>query len=60
MNGTDYREMFKTSCEEWAEDHSFLQELCKKAGYGDHAIYGDSYGVPGIQDLAQLLFDKIK
>ncbi len=45
---------------EWSEDHSFLQDLCKKAGYSDIAVYGDSYGVPSIQDLADMLFDKIQ
>ena len=59
MNDVNYEEMFRVSNREWAEDHSALQELCKQAGCSDYAIYGDSYGVPGIQALAQLLFDKI-
>ncbi|MEM6884061.1 MAG: hypothetical protein AAF571_03455 [Verrucomicrobiota bacterium] len=45
---------------EWAEDHTHLEELCKKAGCTDYEVYGDSYGVPTIQDLADLLYSKIK
>ena len=45
--------------EDWAEDHSYLCSLCEQAGYTEKEIYGDSHYTPGIQDLADLLFQKI-
>jgi hypothetical protein len=50
----------ETLCRDWAEDHTHLQDLCLKAGYSPEEVYGDSYGVPGISDLADMLFEKIK
>ncbi len=47
-------------CEEWAHDHSHLQDLCRKAGYSEQEVEGDSYGVPGITDLADMLFKRIE
>ena len=45
----------KTHCLDWAEDHTHLQELCLKAGFSEDEVYGDSYGVPCIMDLAEML-----
>jgi hypothetical protein len=45
--------------DEWADDHTKLQELCLKAGYSEKEVYGDRYYVPGIVCLAELLFKKI-
>ena len=45
--------------EEWADDHTKLQELCLKAGYSEKEVYGDSYYVPGIVCLGEMLFKKI-
>lgn len=42
-------------CREWASDHTHLQSLCLKAGIGNDVVNGDSYGVPGIEDLANML-----
>jgi hypothetical protein len=49
-----------TLCRDWAEDHTHLQDLCLKAGYSPEEVYGDSYGVPGISDLADMLYEKTK
>lgn len=53
------RHQVKLLCEEWAEDHTYLQCLCKEVGYSEDEVEGDSYGVPGIQQLAKMLRDKI-
>lgn len=57
---TDLGKLFKIACQEWAEDHTYLQELCLKEGLTEDEVYGDSYGVPGIQDLVEMLVRKIK
>jgi hypothetical protein len=46
-------------CDEWAEDHTALQKMCLEAGCSEDEVYGDSYGVPAIQDLAAMLRDKL-
>ena len=51
--------MNRNACEEWAEDHTHLQNLCRAAGCTEHEVEGDSYGVPGIIQLADLLRDKL-
>jgi hypothetical protein len=45
--------------EDWADDHTHLQDLCIKAGIPADEVHGDSYGVPGIQELSNLLAAKI-
>ncbi|MCK9154735.1 MAG: hypothetical protein M0P12_01325 [Paludibacteraceae bacterium] len=55
----DVNEKIKCLCIEWAEDHSHLQKLCLEAGYDAGEVYGDTFGVPGIQDLADMLFKRI-
>ena len=49
-----------TLCRDWAEDHTHLQDLCLKAGYSPEEVYGDSYGVPDVSDLADMLYEKTK
>ena len=49
----------KTSCEEWADDHTHLQKLCREAGCTEYEVEGDSYGVPCISDLADFLAGKL-
>lgn len=45
---------------DWAEDCTHLQKLCLKAGYSEEEVYGDSYYVPGIMDLADMLFERLE
>lgn len=45
----------KAFCDSWAEDHTYLQDLCRKHGVPEIEIEGDSYGVPTIQCLADSL-----
>lgn len=54
------REISRMSSVDWAEDHTHLQNLCRKAGATEREVEGDSYGVPGIMELADLLFEKLK
>jgi hypothetical protein len=49
------QEIIHRSCVDWAEDHTYLQNLCREAGGTEQEIEGDSYGVPGIIDLANYL-----
>jgi hypothetical protein len=46
-------------CEEWADDHTRLQDLCREAGCTDFEIEGDNYGAPGVVDLAISLRDRV-
>lgn len=45
----------KQLIEDWAADHSHLQKLCIEAGVPFKKAYGDSYGIPSIQDLSDEL-----
>jgi hypothetical protein len=49
----------KRNCDDWAHDHTHLQNLCRKAGYDEHAVEGDSYGIRSITQLADMLMAKI-
>ncbi len=49
------KECITTLCSSWAEDHTHLQELCRRAGCTEMQVSGDSYGVPDITELADLL-----
>lgn len=53
------KEGLKMACNEWAEDHTHLQNLCREVGYSEDDVEGNSYYVPGIIDLANLLRAKI-
>ena len=55
----DMAKRIRLQCDEWAEDHTHLQNLCRAAGCSDLEIEGDNYGVPGIIDLANLLRDRL-
>jgi len=43
---------------EWAETHTYLQNLCRKLGYSKKDVEGDSYFTPDIIDLADMIFAK--
>jgi len=43
---------------EWAETHTYLQNLCRKLGYDEKDIEGDNYFVPDIIDLVDMIFAK--
>lgn len=50
-----------TNCNaDWAEDHTHLQNLCIQAGISSAAVNGDSYGVPGIIELAEMLAKELQ
>lgn len=40
---------------DWARDHTHLQKLCRERGFSEFEVEGDSFGVPGITDLADML-----
>lgn len=48
-----------TMCEEWASDHTHLQELCVKAGIPREQTEADENGGKGIDELADMLFAKL-
>lgn len=43
-----------------SEDHTHLEELCLKAGVPTEKVDGDSYGVPGIMELGDLLLERVE
>ena len=53
------RKINSNACDEWAEDHTHLQNLCRAAGCTEHEVEGDRYYVPGIMQLADLLRAKL-
>jgi hypothetical protein len=53
------KEINRRSCHGWAEDHTHLQNLCREVGCTEYEIEGDSYGVPGIMELADQLRKRI-
>jgi hypothetical protein len=46
------------NCEDWASDHTYLQKLCREAGFTEHDVEGDKYGIRAITQLADLLHSK--
>ena len=44
---------------EWEKDYIYLQNLCLQLGYSQKEIHGDSYYVPGIKCLADMIFAKV-
>lgn len=51
--------LLKQSCDDWAEDHTYLQETAKRIGIDSKRIYGNSYGVPGIQELVDMIVEHL-
>lgn len=47
-------------CNEWVDDHTFLQKLCVEAGYTQDEVEGDGYAIHSIQGLATMLVEKLK
>lgn len=45
----------KLLCEDWAEDHTYLQNLCRRLGYTDVEVDGNGT-VLTIQQLADMIF----
>lgn len=59
---TDNERLKKTIanlCEDWAEDHTHLQELCIKAGCDAETVYDNSVGILSISDLADMLVKQL-
>lgn len=48
----------KLNCDDWATDHTHLQEACIKAGIPKEKV--DGYGVPGIMDLADMIVAELE
>ncbi len=53
------REMLRRECVDWAEDHTYAQTVAKRVGVPANKVEGDSYGVPGIQDLIDMIAERI-
>lgn len=50
----------RLACEDWADDHTKMQEKAVAVGIPKEATEGDSYGVPGIQELADLIIEHMR
>jgi len=53
------REMLRRECVDWAEDHTYAQNVAKRVGVPEKEVEGDSYGVPAIQDLIDMIAERI-
>ena len=53
------KQKVEISCREWADDHTYLQDLCRKAGFTEQEVEGDSYGIPCISELARMLSEAL-
>lgn len=53
------REMLRRECADWAEDYTYAQTVAKRVGVPAEKVEGDSYGVPGIQDLIDMIAARI-
>lgn len=40
---------------DWAEAHTHAQTVAKRVGVPESEVEGDSYGVPGIEDLVDMI-----
>ncbi len=45
----------KLLCDDWAEDHTYLQNLCRRLGYTDVEVDGNGT-VLTVQQLADMIF----
>lgn len=48
-------QMIRAMCDDWAENHTHLQDLCREVGYGDFDVEGDGHGIRGIMELSDML-----
>lgn len=55
---TKVQSLLTTSSVEWAETHTYLQNLCRKLGYDEKDIEGDNYFVPDIIDLVDMIYNR--
>jgi hypothetical protein len=53
------RKMLRLDCIEWADDHTYAQKVAKRVGVPVDRVEGDSYGVPGIQDLIDMIAERV-
>lgn len=52
-------QMVKTLCDEWADNHTYLQMLCVRAGYSMDEVENGDAGMLTIQELGDMLFQKV-
>ena len=50
----ELKKLLWLECLDWADDHIRLEKLCLKH-LPEEVVHGDSYGAPGISDLADML-----
>lgn len=53
------RELLRRECVDWAEDHTYAQVVAKRVGVPAKNVEGDSYGGPGIQDLIDMIAERV-
>ena len=51
--------MLNMANEQWAEDDTFINDVCLLNEVPEFEIYGNSYGVPGIQEKVKSLVIKL-
>lgn len=53
------KKIIENESRDWAEDHTALQNLCRKVGCTEQEVNGDSNGVPTVVELAEMLMEKL-
>lgn len=51
--------MTRLHCLDWAEAHTHAQSVAKRIGVPPDKVDGDSYGVPGIEDLVDMIAERV-
>ena len=51
----DLEKIKKNECDDWAHDHTHLQNLCRDVGYDEKAVEGDKWGIRSITELGDML-----
>lgn len=56
----EQQKMIKSLCEDWAESHTHAQNVAKRVGVPEAKVEGDSYGVPCIEELVDMIAQKFE
>ena len=51
--------MNRFHCRDWAESHTHAQNVAKDLGVPSEMVDGDSYGVPGIEELVDMIAARV-
>jgi hypothetical protein len=55
-----HKRLVTSLCDEWAECDTYIENLCLKHGLSEEKVYGNSYGVPMMEEKVDMLIEKLK